>query len=442
MRRTTLAKGATCVSAVLLLTACSSGGGDQASPDDSGEAWSIPSDDPTATIQVLSILTLEKEGMNAVLAAFNEAHPTITVEYENVPFNDLNAVLDARMANKDGNPDVYWADQPRVAALAARGFATDITEQFADLTDAWDPAPLESSSYDGRLYGTPIANSTQLLYYNKDLLDAAGVTYPSADPENRATWEALIPEVEKVVAAGAQNGIVFGQVDRYYQLEPLPLSLGGSAGGTGEGNLTPDITSDAWVEALEFYGSIFEAGLSNRGATAEESDAGFLAGNTAYEIQGPWLLPTLAESDINWGVAAHPMFADGVAVTPTGSWSLALSPFADEKEAAAIFMKWMSVDDGGGYTLNRPDPELPASPEAKTAYFARDLFSSDEAAKAADIMRYETSTTAVPRLSTVGFVEFEEIIGRAFADVRNGADARAALESATAELETAWAPYK
>jgi hypothetical protein len=30
-----------------------------------------------------------------------------------------------------------------------------------------------------------------------------------------------------------------GQVDRYYQLEALPVSLGGSAGATGEGNLTP-----------------------------------------------------------------------------------------------------------------------------------------------------------------------------------------------------------
>lgn len=96
----------------------------------------------------------------------------------------------------------------------------------------------------------------------------------------------------------------------------------------------------------------------------------------------------------------------------------------------------------GQAVLNRPDPELPASPEAKEAYFARDLFASEEGIKAAEIIDYETSTTAFPRLSTVGYVEFEEIIGRAFSDVRNGADARAALEAASTELETAWASYK
>jgi len=380
--------------------------------------------------------------MNLVLAAFNKAHPTITVEYENVAFNDLNSVLDARIANKDGNPDVYWADQPRISALAARGFTADITEPFKDDMQLWDAATVESSTYDGKLYGAPFSNTTQLLYYNKDLLDAAGVAYPSADPENRATWESLMPDLKKVVDAGAENGIVFGQVDRYYQLEPLPVSLGGSPGGTGEGNLTPDVTSEAWVKAFDFYGSIFADGLSNRGVSPEQSDADFRAGKTAYEIQGPWLLPSLPDSGINWGVALHPMFADGVAVSPVGAWSLALSPFSDEKEAALIFMKWMTVDDGGGYSLNRPDPELPVTALAKADYFAKDLFQSEEGKKAAAIMAYEPTNTAVPRLPTVGYIEFEEIMGRAFSDIRNGADARTALETASTELETAWAAYK
>lgn len=439
MRRTPLVLGALVVSATVALTGCSKGGSAGAA---GGTDWTIPEEDPTATIQVLGILDPVQEHMQEVLDAFKKDHPTITVEYEYVPFDDLNSVLDARMANKDGNPDVFWADQPRTAALATRGYSADITKQFEPYFDAWDPAPKESSTFDGKLYGVPIANSSQLLYYNKDLLDAAGVAYPSADPENRDTFEDLLPNIQKVVDAGAENGFVFGQLDRYYQLEPLSVGLGGSAGASGDGNLTPDITSDAWVKALEFYGKLAADGLMPRGITADQTDAAFLAGDTAYQIQGPWLLPNLATSDINWGVAAHPQFADGEAVTPTGSWSLALSPFSDQQQAAAVFMKWMSVDGGGQYAVVRPDPELPASPEGKKVYFERDMFQSEEGKKAATIIDYETSKTAVPRLGTVGYVEFEEIIGRAYSDVRNGADAKGALEAASAELETAWAAYK
>jgi len=416
--------------------------GCSATPDASSEDWSIPETDPTATITVLSILDPEVENMQSVLDAFAEAHPTITVEYESVPFDQLNSVLEARISNKDGNPDVYWADMPRIAALTARGYTTDITEQFEPFKEAWDPASYDGASVDGTLQGVPIANSTQLLFYNKDLLDAAGLEYPSADPESRITWEQLAADAKLAVDAGAVNGLVLGQTDRYYQLEALPVSLGGSPGATGEGNLTPDITSDAWVESMEWYGSIFADGISPRGVAAEQNDPAFVAGDTAYQVQGPWLLPSLNDSDINWGVAAHPVFEGGTPVTATGSWALALNPFSEKKEAASIFMKWMSVDDGGGYIVHRTNAELPANVEGKALYYAKDVFASEEGEKAAAIIDYETSNTAVNRLSTVGYVEFEEIMGRAFSDIRNGTDARTALENASSELETAWAPYK
>ncbi len=437
-RRKTHLVGATLGVGLILATAGCGATGSPAASDD----WSIPGEDPTATITVLGIHDPVEENMQPVLDAFEEAHPNIKVKFENVPFDQLNSVLESRISSKDGNPDVYWADMPRIAALKARGYTTDLTEQFAPYRDAWDEASYDGASTDGELHGVPIANSTQILYYNKDLLDAAGVAYPSDKPDQRATWERITEDARAAVGAGAAHGLVFGQTDRYYQLEALPVSLGGSPGATGEGNLTPDITTDPWVTSMEWYGSIFEEGLSPRGVAVEQLDQTFLDGDTAFYVQGPWLLPALQESDVNWGVALHPYFEAGEPVTATGSWALALNPFSKSKDAAAVFMKWMSVDDGAGYIVHRPDAELPANIEGKDSYYAKEVFQSEEGKKAAEIIGVETSSTAVNRLSTVGYVEFEEILNRAFADIRNGTDARSALETAETELETAWAPYK
>jgi maltose-binding protein MalE len=90
--------------------------------------------------------------------------------------------------------------------------------------------------------------------------------------------------------------------------------------------------------------------------------------------KGPWLLPALQKSKVNWGVALHPYFEGGKPVTASGSWALSMNPFSQQKEAAAIFMKWMSVDNGGGYAINAPTPELPANVDSKDEYFARSVF--------------------------------------------------------------------
>ena len=121
---------------------------------------------------------------------------------------------------------------------------------------------------------------------------------------------------------------------------------------------------------------------------------------------------------------------------------MGLNPFSKQKEATAIFMKLMAIDEGSGYINYFPAPELAANVERKKIYFQKDVFASDEGQKAAKIIDFETANTAVNRLPTVGYIEFEEILNRAFADIRNGSPAKTSLEAASKELETAWSKYR
>ncbi len=192
---------------------------------------------------------------------------------------------------------------------------------------------------------------------------------------------------------------------------------------------------------MTYYGSLFADGVAPRGVTDNDSD--FLAGKTAFLVEGNWMLDRLAaQSQVDWGVAPHPVWAGGKDVTPTGGWDLSLSPFSAQKEAAAIFMKWMTVDDGGNYSRYRPAPELPANIEGLKTYLEKPLFQTAEGKNAASIITYQSDNTGFPRLQTVGYLEFESIMGQTFSDIANGANAKTALDAATTSLTTAWAKYK
>jgi ABC-type glycerol-3-phosphate transport system substrate-binding protein len=438
-RHRTLAVAGVVAATALTLAGCSSG----ANPASSGNALSIPAKDPTATVSILSYDALNTDGNQSVITAFEKAHPTIKIKWESVPSASLNGAVDADVSNKSGNPDIYLADQPRISALASRGEAEDLTSVFSKYKSTFTPAAYDSGLYKNKLYALPISNSTQLLYYNKDLLSKAGLPDPSPAVSARMTWEDIATDALKAHAGGAQYGFVFGQPTAYYQLEVLPVSLGGSVGASGPGNLTPDFTSPQWVKAFDWYGQLFKDGASPRGPKDVDSDPDFLAGKTAYMVEGPWLLSELQTSKINWGVAPQPKFAGGKAATPTGSWSLAMNPFSKEKAAAAIFMKWMAIDNGGGaIKYNTTSTSLPANISGEKYYFDSPMFKTPVGKDAKTIIDYEDANTAVNRVQTIGYIEFETILDQTFADISNGADAKTALESAKKQVVAAWAKYK
>lgn len=418
------------------IAGCSTGGG---GGDATSDDWTLPTEDPTATIHVAGIMS--EEQWAPILEAFNAEHPTITVVPDQTPFDSLDSVLQTRITSKTGDPDVYWANMPNIPAQVARGYPADLTDQLGPYTDNFLSAAIEATTVDGRIYGLPIAQSTQMLFYNKDLLAAAGVAEPSADPEARSTWEDVEAGAKSALAAGAEYGLAFEQYN-YYQLQPLPMELGGSAGATGDGNLTPDVNSPEWVDAYTWFGNLYEQGISPRGVPATQVSTLFAAGSLAYMVGGPWNLDVLsAGSDVDWGVALQPTFADATeAVTPTGSWALSINDFSKNKEAAAIFVKWMASDDG--YVLNATQTELPATTTAQDAYFAREVFGTDEGKKAETIIAYETANTAVNRVQTVGFIEFDNILTSAYSDIINGSPVQDVLDKAQADIEEAWKAYK
>lgn len=380
------------------------------------------------------------EGVAPLLDAFHAENPGITVEYQSVPFGELNQVIQSRLANGGESPDVYIADQPRVAALDNQGFLHDVTDAVGDAANNWVDTALTASTVDGRLMALPLNTSTQILYYNKTLLDQAGIPYPSTSPDDRMTWDDLVALARQAQEGGATYGFQFDQVSRYYQLQPLIESLGGGPGLTGPGNLTPDLVNDGWIRAMEFYAGLFaDDGVAPRGMPPEETPNAFAAGEVAFYLGGThWggIYELFWPLDFDLGFAPHPYFEGHDPVTPTGALSLGVNPNSPNTEAATTFAKWVTTSPVGTNVFLTVDVAPPALTDALPAFIVSPPWDRGEGGTTAgELVEYELDNTSVVRPRSIGYIQFEEIMGRAFEDIRNGLDVRETLERAQSELE-------
>ncbi|MEZ4769807.1 MAG: sugar ABC transporter substrate-binding protein [Caldilineales bacterium] len=139
-----------------------------------------------------------------VADAFMAEHPEIKIETWNQPWEDYFTKIQALWASGDSAtiPDVafLWPTPKYAAEGVLENLDSYIKDSGYDLGDYW-PGLLESASYGGSVYGFPRDIEVNVLYYNKDLLDAADVAYP----DENWTWDDLLAAAEKLTVKDASG---------------------------------------------------------------------------------------------------------------------------------------------------------------------------------------------------------------------------------------------
>jgi ABC-type glycerol-3-phosphate transport system substrate-binding protein len=381
-------------------------------------------------------------GLEAAVAEFQKRNPDIKIEFQAIPFAQMNSQVLARLGTQDNSLDIYGVDAPRVAALVQRKYLTDFSGLRSQALAAFGEKPVETATIDNKMWAMPMWNSTQLLYFNKDLLKAASVPEPDADPDKRLTWDQLLDSAAKAKAAGAKWGFVYDQVDRYYQLQPLFESDGAGPGLSGPDMLTPTVTSPKWIETAAWYGKLFADGLSPRGVEPAQSAALFASGQSAFFYGVPAHTVTFVKAtELKFGIAPVPYFQGGKPVTATDSWMIGISPYSKHAEQALKFVSFITLDPEGAAIA--AGAQMPANKISFRQYAERNTATGGDAtAPFAKILSYELTHTAVSRPHSVGYVAFEEVMNKTFSDIRNGADAASALNKADQALKAAFTRIK
>lgn len=428
--------------AIMPLAGCAANGSSvPAASSAGGESGTATPEGEGATVTWLALNTWENY-LTPVLERYKEL-TGVTVKPEYYAFNDLFEVIEVKVASGSADYDIIAVDVPMVAAYATRGYIKPMDEYVtAEDKEGWIPSAVAAGSWQGTMYAPPLNSSSQLLWYNIDLLAEGGVTVRESSVDNRLTYEEVDEYAKTALAKldpdGNQGiaGVVFQQVSRTYQMCALPNSMGGK--NIGDDGFTVDgvINDDAWVNSLTWYQNNINEGLDLRGYNGEETGPNFNAGKVLFMIGGTWTPGNIP--DTNYGFAPVPTFEgfDDKVGTPTGSWHLGINQASTQPDLAFDFIKFMSLGEGNDMWLAATG-EVPATTHALDA-----IVNDPNADPIQQIAAFEAANTAVPRALTPGYSEYSSIMDATFEDIRNGADVKGALDSAVEQINSAFEKYK
>ena len=423
------------------LTACGSKAAEETTAKAAGDSV-----DGEVTIHLM-MSNSQELGVSAAVEAFNKAYEgKIKCEADYVAFNDVFETLEVLMSNKSTEYDIFAADGPNVAAYVSRGYLQPLNQWISDdeikmFTDAM----ITEGTYKDQFYGAPMGNSSTVLYYNKALLKEAGINidFDSVTPDNRLTWEQLIDYSKQALEVLDPDhskgiyGIEFQQVGRVYQMNILPNSLGGAQ--ISEDGLSVDgvIDTQPWMDALNFYQTQVNDGIFTRGISADDTSSYFQSGKILFYL-GTTALPAAFEKNgfEDWGFTYIPCFEghEDEIRSACGSWTIGMNTYSVKQEAAAEFIKYLTLYDGADVYIN-----------ASGMVPALDRQFTDELKKAKPYMvmaEYEVKNTALVRAITPAFNEYSTAMNALWDNVRNGAEVAGAVDDCKAELETAFKEYE
>jgi len=246
-------------------------------------------------------------------------------------------------AQQGVSPDVLIIDNPVVSTLASAGVLTTTSQTHID-TSAVEANILAAGQISGNTYGIPIGANTLALYYNKDILKAAGV-----DPTSITNWATLTAALAKVKAVG-KTGITFsaiGTEEGSFQFEPWFWGAGANL---------KDLSSAQAVAALNLWTTWLKDGYAPNSVlndTQPDNWNEFAAGNTAFSENGTWELSAAEKASFPYGIINIPAQNGGAAPTPTGGEFVTV-PIQSDTSRYAISEKLVSclTNSDNAYTTD------------------------------------------------------------------------------------------
>lgn len=349
-----------------------------------------------------------------LVAAFEAGHPDIDVDLIHIPSDsDYRQRLGVDFAA--GDPaDIVLINYRRFAPFAARGVLEPLAPflRGSDVIRETDffPEAIDPFRWRGTLMCIPQNISSLVVYYNKDLFDAAGLAYPDDDWTWDEFLDAAVVLTQDLDGDGATDQFGLGTEASVFRLAPFVWQNGGELVVT-EANGTPirlaldsraAREATAWFVALQTEHGVVPDAVAE---AAEDSESRFLNGRTAMFLNSRRGVPTYRTiEDFDWDVAALPQRSQEAGILHSDAYCMAAA--TEDKEAAWAFIEFANSPEGQAIVA-RSGRTVPSLIEIA----ASDAFLDPDAKPANSEVWLETVDTlrGVPVIA--GWVDVEELTG-------------------------------
>ncbi len=277
---------------------------------------------------------------------FNRTHTDVKVDAQiGAVADSLQAKMTAALAGGK-YPDVVYIFGPNVANLARSPKALDLTK--AVTTKAWNwqdfyPAAREAVTIDGKVRAIPALIDSLAVVYNKRLFRQAGIPAPKAGwtwDDYRAIAKQLTNKSKGVFGTGWPG---VGDEDTVWRLWPMIWDLGGDV--LAPGGKQVGYGGQSGLRALTLVNQMAAQDKSvyiDKTSGTEQMYRVFNSNRMGMVPTGPWELPDIISSKVDYGVAPLPTFS-GKPVTIAGpdTWMLFDNGPARAR-AAQEFVQWLT----------------------------------------------------------------------------------------------------
>lgn len=289
-------------------------------------------------------LTLQQE----LVDKFNSSQGKIQVTLEAYG-DEYDTKLAAGMGAKDA-PDVMYMWNYPAYKDALEPLDSYIEKEGAEYGENFYEALWNYNKADDVILGLPVGYTTHVMYYNKDLFDAKGVSYPEAG----WTWEDAKEIAKKLTDEGVDTkGLVFSGKPDPFDFE-MYLWSNGSAYADESGNLSGNLNAKETVEVFTMFQDMLKEGIAV--ASEGSGTTEMKTGKVGMYVNGSWGISSLKDAGINYGIVELPSFEGKKGVSIVSSSGLSMSKDSKNKEAAFEFMKFWT---GETANLDRIEYELP-----------------------------------------------------------------------------------
>ncbi|MDR0377656.1 MAG: sugar ABC transporter substrate-binding protein [Spirochaetaceae bacterium] len=284
-----------------------------------------------------------------LIDAYHAKNPQVKIEVVDLGSADFMTVLGTQLSGGADFDVLCVKDIPGYANLVRQNRLEPLNSYIrtAGINTSLYGGTTEQIAVNGEVYALPFRSDFWLIFYNKDLFDAAGVPYPSNDI-SLDEYDALARRVTRGSGANKTYGA-------HYHTWRSAVSLFGILDGKNT------IVDGAYDFLAPYYETILKQqadGVVQSYAALKTSgthySGAFFNNQIAMMNMGTWFIATQIDKvkageslSKNWGLAKYPHPAGVQAGTTLGTiTSIAVNRNSRNKDAALDFIRFVSGPEG------------------------------------------------------------------------------------------------